>query len=72
MIESIIVGILSLSGTVIGSIAGILASNKLTAFRLDRLEKKVELHNQIAERMIVAEQDIKNIYHDLDEMKGEL
>lgn len=72
MIESIIVGILSLSGTVIGSIAGILASNKLTAFRLDRLEKKVELHNQIAERMIIAEQNIKNIYADIDELKGEL
>lgn len=72
MIESIIVGILSLSGTVIGSVAGILASNKLTAFRLDRLEKKVELHNQIAERMIIAEQNIKNIYADIDELKGEL
>ena len=43
--------ILSFVGTIIGSIGGVLASSRLTNFRLQQLEEKVKLHNSVVERM---------------------
>ena len=51
MSETIIVAILSLVGTLIGSLGGILAANKLTNYRIKKLEEKVEKHNQVVERV---------------------
>ena len=56
MPSEVIVGLLSLIGTLIGSIAGIIASNKLTIYRIDQLEKKVDKHNQIIERTYKLEE----------------
>lgn len=55
MSDTVIVGLLSLAGTVLGSAAGILAANRLVLFRLEQLEKKVDKHNGLVERMAVAE-----------------
>lgn len=55
MSETIIVAILSLAGTIIGSLLGILASNKLVIYRIEQLEKKVEKHNQVIERVYALE-----------------
>lgn len=51
MSETVIVAILSLVGTLIGSLGGILAANKLTNYRIKRLEEKVEKHNKVVERV---------------------
>ena len=51
MSEGIIVAMLSLVGTLIGSFGGILAANKLTNYRIKKLEEKVEKHNQVVERV---------------------
>ena len=51
MSETVIVAILSLVGTLIGSLGGILAANKLTNYRIKKLEEKVEKHNQVVERV---------------------
>jgi len=51
MPSEIIVGILSLAGTVLGSLLGILAANRLTVYRIEQLEKKVEIHNHVIERV---------------------
>lgn len=56
MSDTVLVAVLSLCGTAIGSIGGILAANKLTNFRLQALEKKVEKHNNLVERMVEVEQ----------------
>ena len=69
MSEVIIVGILSLTGTLIGSIAGIMTANKLTNYRIDELEKKVEKHNDIVERVALLEQDNKVQWKRIDELK---
>ena len=76
MISEIAVAICSLIGTVIGSIAGILASNKLTIYRIEQLEKKVDKHNSMIERMFdaesrldVAEERIKVANHRLDDLE---
>ena len=65
MSETIIVGILSLIGTLIGSLSGILAANKLVVYRIEHLEKKVEKHNSVLERAYVLEKDDAVIKEDL-------
>lgn len=57
MPSEIIVGLLSLAGTLVGSIAGIIASNKLTLYRIEQLEKKVDKHNNLIERTFRLEEN---------------
>lgn len=38
-----------------GSLCGILTANKLTNYRIEQLEKKVEKHNQVIERVYKLE-----------------
>lgn len=42
--------LLSLIGTLVGTFGGILTGSRLTTYRLEQLEKKVEKHNTIVER----------------------
>lgn len=56
MTSEIIVALLSLAGTLLGSIAGIMASNKLTLYRIEQLEKKVDKHNNLIERTYKLEE----------------
>ena len=65
MSETIIVGIFSLIGTLVGSLSGILAANKLVVYRIEQLEKKVEKHNNVLERVYVLEKDDAVIKEDL-------
>jgi hypothetical protein len=53
----IVVALISLIGTMGGSFGGILISNKLTNYRIEQLEKKVEKHNKVVERVYVLEKD---------------
>ena len=54
-LENIIIALMSLSGTCIGTLGGILASSRLTNYRLQQLEDKVEKHNSIIERVFKLE-----------------
>lgn len=72
MDSSIIVAILSLIGTLGGSIIVGLVSNNKTIYRIEQLERKVEKHNSVVERMAIAENTIKSHQHQIDEIKGEL
>ena len=53
--ESIIVALIGLIGSVVGSFVGILVSQKLTSYRLEQLEKKVQVHNNLIDRMYTVE-----------------
>ena len=55
MDSTIIVAIMSLVGTLIGSLGGIVASNKLVIYRIHELEKKVEKHNSVIDRVYKLE-----------------
>lgn len=55
MSEVIIVALISLLGTVIGSVTGIVASTKLTNYRIEQLERKVDAHNNLIDRMYNVE-----------------
>ena len=56
MTEVVIVGVLSLIGTLVGTLGGILAANKLSNYRIEQLEKKVDKHNGLIDRMYRCEQ----------------
>ena len=58
MSPEIIIGILSLCGTFIGTLGGILTSNKLTNYKIEVLSKRVDKHNNLVERMFEAEEEI--------------
>lgn len=56
MTTEIIVALIGLGGSALGSILGIIASSKLTAYRIEQLEKKVDKHNSVIERVYKIEQ----------------
>lgn len=59
MTDTIIVAAISLVGTLAGTFGGIMTSNKLTGYRLEQLEKKVEKHNNLIERVYRLEDNDK-------------
>lgn len=71
------VAVLAFLGTVVGSIAGILTANKLTNYRIEQLEKKVDKHNSVIERMYdlesreeILEEKIKVANHRIDDLES--
>lgn len=71
MSESILVSILSLFGTLIGSLCGILTANKLTLYRIQQLEKKVEKHNSVIERVYALEKHEAVMQEEIDNLSRE-
>ena len=68
MTEVVIVAILSLIGTLIGSLGGIIAANKLTNYRIQQLEEKVEKHNKVIERVYNLEKNEAIIKEELEHL----
>lgn len=56
MSEAIVVAGISLAGTLCGTWGGIMTANRLTAYRIEQLEKKVEKHNSVIERVFRLEE----------------
>ena len=73
----VMVALIGLVGSAIGTFTGILASSKLTSYRIEQLEKKVDKHNTVIERtykleegQAVIQEQIKVVNHrvaDLEE-----
>lgn len=72
MTETIIVSILSLAGTLIGSLFGILTASKLTNFRIEQLEKKVEKHNSMIERVYNLEKEEAILETEINDIKKKI
>lgn len=77
MSDEILVALLGFLGTLIGSVLGILAANKLTNYRIEQLEKKVEKHNKVIERVYklegradLIEEEIKEDERRLDKLEN--
>lgn len=66
------VAIIAMVGSAIGSLGGILASSKLTNFRLESLEERVNKHNNMIERLFKVEDRAKSNSHRLDELEQRL
>ena len=68
MSDTIIVAVLSLAGTFIGSFSGM----KLMSYRIEQLEKKVEKHNNFAARMPIVENEIEHMKEEIEFIEGEI
>ncbi len=64
-VKEIVVAVIALIGTAIGSLGGILAANRLTNYRIEQLEKKVDKHNSVVERIAVVEVKLSEQESDL-------
>ena len=71
MSEAIIISLISLVGTLAGSLGGILVSSKMTNYRIEQLEKKVDKHNNFAEKIPIINEQIKVINHRLEDLERE-
>lgn len=76
MTEAIIVAAMSLIGTLVGSLGGILTANKLTNYRIQELEKKVEKHNKVIDRVYdlekheaVIDEEIRVANHRIEDLE---
>ena len=74
--EAIIVALIGLAGSAIGSILGVLASARLTTYRLEQLEKRVQAHNNLIERTYkleerteLQEEKIRVANHRIDDLE---
>lgn len=56
MDPTVISAILALVGSLVGTFGGIIASSKLTEYRIKELEKKQDKHNQVIERTYKLEE----------------
>lgn len=69
MTEAIIVALLGFAGTLLGSLFGVLAAQKLTQYRLSQLEEKVNKHNNLIERTYKLEGRMDEAEHDIRDLK---
>lgn len=77
MSDTVLVALIGLMGSGLGSLIGVIASSKLTQYRLEQLEKKVDKHNNVVERMYALEErvalneeKIKVENHRIDDLEG--
>ena len=69
MTSEITVAILGLIGTLAGSFLGVVAAGKLTQYRLQQLEDKVNKHNNLIERTFILEGRMTEAEHDIRDSK---
>lgn len=67
IVTALITGGLMLVGNIIVSVI----NNAKTIYRIEQLEKKQDKYNNLQERTLLNEKDIKHIYYEIDEIKGE-
>ena len=62
---TVIVGVLSLFGTLAGSYGGM----KLMTYRIEQLEQRVNKHNSVIERTYILEEQMKVANHRIDDLE---
>lgn len=79
MSDAVLVALITLGGSGLGSLMGIIISSRLTNYRLEQLEKKVEKHNNLVERMYrveerqsVTEKEVKVANHRIEDLEKEV
>lgn len=66
------VSIASIASSFLATFGGIVVSGKLTSYRIEQLEKKVEKLADINEKVVLMEEKIKVANHRVDDMEKEL
>ena len=72
MSETIVIAIIGFLGTALGSVLGVIASARLTNYRLEQLEKKVNLHNNVIERVYELEKDEAILAQRVEDLHSEV
>ncbi len=72
ILTEITVSLIAFAGTLVGSLGGVLAANKLSSYRIEQLEKKVAKHNNLVERMYAVESSVKSAHHRIDDLRNEI
>lgn len=70
MSETLIIALIGFAGTLAGSLLGVLTAQKLTQYRLQQLEEKVNKHNNLIERMTKLEGRVTETEHDIKDLKN--
>ncbi len=77
MTTEIITSLIGVIGSFIGTLAGIMINSKLTNYRIEQLEKKVDKHNHVIERVYqlekseaVFKEDLKVVNHRVEDLEG--
>lgn len=68
--ETIIVAVITFLGSLIGTYISNNKNQALIAYRLEQLEKKVNLHNSVIERTYELEKEVKVIENEIDNLKS--
>ena len=68
--SQIIVALLGFAGTLAGSLLGVLTTQKLTQYRLQQLEDKVNKHNNLIERTFRLEGQMEECIHEIKDLKA--
>ena len=73
---TVIVAVISCIGTIIGSITGVLVSNRLSTYRIEQLEKKIDKYannmDELKERLVIVEEKAKSAHHRIDDVVQQL
>ncbi len=76
MDSDVTVALIGLLGSALGTFAGIMVNSRLTSYRLEQLEKKVDKHNQVIERVYkleerdaVIDEEIKVANHRINDLE---
>ena len=73
MSEAVIVALVTGTLTLVGTLAGVITSNKATIAmiqtKLEDLTREVHEHNEFAKRIPVIENDIKTLYKKVDDIQ---
>lgn len=76
MVTEIIIALITLAGSAVGTLGGIVINSRMSNYRIEQLEKKVEKHNNLIERTYAIEQhnavvdeEIKVANHRIDDLE---
>lgn len=72
MSDVVVAALIGMVGSSIGALGGVLVSSKLTNYRIEQLEKRVEKHNNVVERTYGLEGRMREAEHDIVEFRQTL
>lgn len=74
--EQVLITLISFAGTLVGSFVGIFTASRLSNYRIEQLEKKVDKHNNLIERTyhleeqsILQDEKIRVINHRINDLE---
>lgn len=78
MVTEIIIALITLAGSAVGTLGGIVINSRMSNYRIEQLEKKVDKHNNLVERVYLIEQHeavndnkIKTAEHRIADLENE-